>query len=74
MMSERLRKLVAKAGGVQSNKCPQCGGRVVLSDEIEFLTIPHRYCIKCKDNDCEAVYAPSVKKAVKLWNEIKPNK
>lgn len=70
-----MKRLIKRAGGIpeQFQKCPCCGGPVVIEDDqlrdVPLCTLAMRYNIQCRDQDCVSVQGPSVAWCVRQWIE-----
>lgn len=70
---ERMKRMIKRAGGIpkQAQKCPSCGGAVVIEDDqlrdIPLCAKAYRYNIQCKHHDCLSVQGPSVAWVVMQW-------
>lgn len=66
----RLQRLVDRAGGIHTTRCPECGGKVTLSDGAPTLKPQYRYLLGCDDNQCLSACGPSVVWCVREWNRL----
>ncbi len=69
MPNLHMARAVKRADPISPSRCPHCGGKLELSDNSASFKARYRYALGCKDKDCEIVFAPSIRAAVKLWND-----